>query len=112
MLRVNEGGLPDTGEEKVGEVVSCTEQYGYRLISVKAEQTQHRRLGGQQKYDGRGKQDSVSIVHNGYMASKIRLGEGKYLISLKSTVQYNSPQFEYLRPSVEDTWVSSGFHRC
>lgn len=53
MLRVNEGGLPDTGEEKVGEVVSCTEQYGYSLISVKAEQTQQRRQDGQQKYDGR-----------------------------------------------------------
>tara|TARA_B100001146_G_C16095210_1_gene396869 strand:+ start:163 stop:360 length:198 start_codon:yes stop_codon:yes gene_type:complete len=65
MLRVNEGGLPDTGEEKVGDVVSCTEQYGYRLISVKAEQTQQRRQDGQQKYDGRRKQDSVSVVHNG-----------------------------------------------
>jgi hypothetical protein len=53
MLRVNEGGLPDTGEEKVGDVVSCTEQYGYHLISVKAEQTRLRRQNGQQKYDGR-----------------------------------------------------------
>ena len=40
MLRVYEGGPPDIGEADEGKAVYeilCTEQYGYHLISVKAE---------------------------------------------------------------------------